>query len=213
MAARIPGAPGYSAKAARRRRARDAFCVRTICVPLGCNCACTRRFRSRARFTAPVRTTRSTSPSSSLPIRSDERTRGMSLEEKRALGHEPHGSARRERNALHLREAPEQASPAPFDTVAVPDVSEKPDWSWNWPSSSDAAHGACPRAAALDYVAGYTIANDITLREKVFRRKTDSPELGMDFVISKGAPGFLPLGRSIWCRRRSCPTRRSCVSP
>jgi 2,4-diketo-3-deoxy-L-fuconate hydrolase len=34
----------------------------------------------------------------------------------------------------------------------------------------------------------------VTLREKVFRRKSDSPELGMDFTISKGAPSFLPMG-------------------
>ncbi len=89
---------------------------------------------------------------------------------------------------------PQSSVTGPFDTVAVPDVSEKPDWELELAVVIGRRARRVSRAVALDYVAGYTIANDITLREKVYRRKTDSPELGMDFVISKGAPGFLPLG-------------------
>ena len=45
---------------------------------------------------------------------------------------------------------------------------------------------------ALDAIAGYTIANDLTTRELVFRR--DMPEIGTDWLRAKNAPGFLPLG-------------------
>ncbi|CAM5641941.1 Hydrolase OS=Streptomyces fumanus OX=67302 GN=GCM10018772_17590 PE=4 SV=1 [Streptomyces fumanus] len=45
---------------------------------------------------------------------------------------------------------------------------------------------------ALEYVAGYTIANDLTDRATVFRR--DMPQIGTDWLRSKNAPGFTPLG-------------------
>src|SRR5690606_14410687 len=50
------------------------------------------------------------------------------------------------------------------------------------------------RAEALDYVAGYVVVNDITLRERVMRRPGDMREMGMDWVASKCAPTFLPMG-------------------
>lgn len=45
---------------------------------------------------------------------------------------------------------------------------------------------------AMDHVAGYTICNDITTRDRVFR--ADSKGLGADWYRSKNAPGFLPTG-------------------
>lgn len=48
------------------------------------------------------------------------------------------------------------------------------------------------RKEALSYVAGYTLVNDITIREQVFR--SDLPAMGTDWLQSKGAPGFLPVG-------------------
>jgi 2-keto-4-pentenoate hydratase/2-oxohepta-3-ene-1,7-dioic acid hydratase in catechol pathway len=48
------------------------------------------------------------------------------------------------------------------------------------------------RETALDHVAGYTIVNDITTREWVWRR--DLPELGTDWFRAKNAPTFLPTG-------------------
>ena len=89
---------------------------------------------------------------------------------------------------------PQSAVTGPFDPIAVPDVAEQPDWELELAVVIGRRARRVSRHHALDYVAGYTIANDITLRSRVFRRPTDSPELGMDFVISKGAPGFLPLG-------------------
>lgn len=45
---------------------------------------------------------------------------------------------------------------------------------------------------ALDHVAGYTIANDLTTRDLV--RRTDLGAIGTDWMRSKNAPTFLPLG-------------------
>jgi 2-keto-4-pentenoate hydratase/2-oxohepta-3-ene-1,7-dioic acid hydratase in catechol pathway len=49
-----------------------------------------------------------------------------------------------------------------------------------------------PIERALDHVAGYTIVNDLTTRDLVFRR--DMPEIGTDWFRAKNAPGFLPAG-------------------
>ncbi|NED50656.1 fumarylacetoacetate hydrolase family protein, partial [Micromonospora aurantiaca] len=49
-----------------------------------------------------------------------------------------------------------------------------------------------PWERALEHVAAYTIANDLTAREAVFRR--DMPEIGTDWLRAKNAPTFTPLG-------------------
>jgi 2,4-diketo-3-deoxy-L-fuconate hydrolase len=43
-----------------------------------------------------------------------------------------------------------------------------------------------------DEIAGYCVANDLTVRSEVTR--ADLPALGSDWVRSKGMPGSLPLG-------------------
>jgi 2-keto-4-pentenoate hydratase/2-oxohepta-3-ene-1,7-dioic acid hydratase in catechol pathway len=123
----------------------------------------------------------------------DERTRGMTLEEKRAWAMGLM-DRRAQSGTPFIFVKPQSSVSGAYDAIAVPPVSEKPDWELELAVVIGKRARRVSRATALEYVAGYTIANDITLREKVFRRKTDSPELGMDFVISKGAPGFLPLG-------------------
>jgi 2-keto-4-pentenoate hydratase/2-oxohepta-3-ene-1,7-dioic acid hydratase in catechol pathway len=44
----------------------------------------------------------------------------------------------------------------------------------------------------MSYVAGYVLTNDITARDQV--RRTDVAAMGTDWLQSKNAPGFLPLG-------------------
>ncbi|GAB2844872.1 fumarylacetoacetate hydrolase family protein [Microbacterium insulae] len=48
------------------------------------------------------------------------------------------------------------------------------------------------REDALGHVAGYTIVNDITTRDLVFRK--DMKEIGTDWYRAKNAPGFFPAG-------------------
>ncbi len=51
-----------------------------------------------------------------------------------------------------------------------------------------------PLAAALDHVAGYTVANDISMRDLALR--TDVP-FGVDWLRSKGYATCLPMGPAI----------------
>ena len=44
----------------------------------------------------------------------------------------------------------------------------------------------------MDYVAGYTIANDVTARDRLYR--PDMRTIASDWLSSKSPPSFLPLG-------------------
>ena len=123
----------------------------------------------------------------------NETTRSMTLDEKRAWATRLM-DRRAESGTPFVFVKPQSSVTGPFDPIAVPEMREKPDWELELAVIIGRKARRVSRANALEYVAGYTIANDITLRAKVLRRPTDSPELGMDFVLSKGAPGFLPLG-------------------
>lgn len=80
----------------------------------------------------------------------------------------------------------------PNDPITLPyDVTE-PDWELELAAIIAKPARRVDRTQALDYVAGYTIVNDITSRELVER--PDIPRMGMDWVGSKNAPGFLPTG-------------------
>ncbi|GAA0954842.1 fumarylacetoacetate hydrolase family protein [Actinocorallia libanotica] len=80
----------------------------------------------------------------------------------------------------------------PYDDVVVPDWCAKPDWELELAAVIGRPAHRVSEAEALDHVAAYTIANDVTAREAVFRR--DMPEIGTDWLRSKNAPTFTPLG-------------------
>ncbi|MGW7265090.1 fumarylacetoacetate hydrolase family protein [Streptomyces sp. NPDC054842] len=80
----------------------------------------------------------------------------------------------------------------PYDDVELPAWAEKPDWELELAAVIGRTAHRVSVAEALEYVAGYTIANDLTDRATVFRR--DMPQIGTDWLRSKNAPGFTPLG-------------------
>ncbi|QFG21289.1 fumarylacetoacetate hydrolase family protein [Actinomadura sp. WMMB 499] len=80
----------------------------------------------------------------------------------------------------------------PYDDVVLPAWAEKPDWELELAAVIGRTAHRVPVEHALEYVAGYTIANDLTDRATVFRR--DMPQIGTDWLRSKNAPGFTPLG-------------------
>jgi 2-keto-4-pentenoate hydratase/2-oxohepta-3-ene-1,7-dioic acid hydratase in catechol pathway len=80
----------------------------------------------------------------------------------------------------------------PYDDVTLPAWAEKPDWELELAVVIGRAAHRISAEEALEYVAGYTIANDLTDRATVFRR--DMPQIGTDWLRSKNAPGFTPLG-------------------
>ncbi|MEU0206578.1 fumarylacetoacetate hydrolase family protein [Streptomyces canus] len=80
----------------------------------------------------------------------------------------------------------------PYDDVHLPDWAEKPDWELELAAVIGKPGYRLTTDEALEYVAGYTIANDLTDRATVFRR--DMPAIGTDWLRSKNAPAFTPLG-------------------
>ncbi|MGW3514564.1 fumarylacetoacetate hydrolase family protein [Streptomyces hydrogenans] len=80
----------------------------------------------------------------------------------------------------------------PYDDVTLPAWAAKPDWELELAVVIGRPAHQVSAEEALEYVAGYTIANDLTDRATVFRR--DMPQIGTDWLRSKNTPGFTPLG-------------------
>ena len=80
----------------------------------------------------------------------------------------------------------------PYDDVVLPAWAEQPDWELELAAVIGRPAHRVSVEEALEHVAGYTIANDLTDRATVFRR--DMPQIGTDWLLSKNAPGFTPLG-------------------
>lgn len=79
----------------------------------------------------------------------------------------------------------------PARPLLIPYDMVEPDWELELAAVIGKPARRVAKEHALDYVAGYTIANDITARELVM---SDTPQLGMDLLSSKSAPGFHILG-------------------
>ncbi|MFJ9019534.1 fumarylacetoacetate hydrolase family protein [Streptomyces sp. NPDC102259] len=80
----------------------------------------------------------------------------------------------------------------PYDDVVLPSWAEQPDWELELAVVVGRPAYRVSVSEALAHVAGYTIANDLTDRATVFRR--DMKAIGTDWLRSKNAPGFTPLG-------------------
>ena len=80
----------------------------------------------------------------------------------------------------------------PYDDVVLPSWAQQPDWELELSVVIAKPAHQVSVEEALEYVAGYTIANDLTDRATVFRR--DMKAIGTDWLRSKNAPGFTPLG-------------------
>lgn len=78
------------------------------------------------------------------------------------------------------------------EPIVIPYDVRQPDWELELAAVIGKPARRVSGQHALDAVAGFTIANDITARERVVR--PDAPQMGMDWMASKGAPTFLPIG-------------------
>ena len=76
--------------------------------------------------------------------------------------------------------------------LVLPGYSEKHDWELELAVVIGTEAFRVSRDEAMDHIAGYTVVNDITTRDLVFRR--DMKEIGTDWYRGKNAPGFLPTG-------------------
>jgi 2,4-diketo-3-deoxy-L-fuconate hydrolase len=80
----------------------------------------------------------------------------------------------------------------PYDDVILAADGEKHDWELELAVVIGRAERHVPVERALELGAGYTIVNDLTTRDRVYR--PDMGPLGSDWLRSKNAPTFLPTG-------------------
>lgn len=79
-----------------------------------------------------------------------------------------------------------------YDDVQLPDVGSNVDWELELGVVIGRKAHRVAAADAMDYVAGYTIVNDVTSRALVPR--TDIAMMGTDWFRSKNQPTFFPTG-------------------
>lgn len=80
----------------------------------------------------------------------------------------------------------------PFDPIMLPPNVKQPDWELELAVIIGRRARNVSREHALDYVAGYTIANDLSARDLLFRE--DIKAMGTDWVACKNPPSWAPLG-------------------
>ncbi len=81
---------------------------------------------------------------------------------------------------------------AATDDLTLPGYSKSHDWELELAAVIGKEAFRVTPEQALEHVFGYTMVNDITTREYVFRK--DMPAIGSDWYRAKNAPGFLPTG-------------------
>lgn len=87
---------------------------------------------------------------------------------------------------------PVSAVAGPNDPLVLPRNTQKPDWELELAVVIGRPGYGIAREAAMEHVAGYAIANDISARDLIAR--TDYKMLGTDWLRAKGQAGFLPFG-------------------
>lgn len=87
---------------------------------------------------------------------------------------------------------PIAAVAGPNDDLVLPANTQKPDWELELAVVIGKGGYCIPLDKAMEHVAGYAIANDISARDLIAR--TDYKLLGTDWLRSKGQAGFLPFG-------------------
>jgi 2,4-didehydro-3-deoxy-L-rhamnonate hydrolase len=80
----------------------------------------------------------------------------------------------------------------PTDSLQIPRHAQRVDWELELGVVIGKTARRVSRSEAMSYVAGYVLVNDITARDQV--RRADVPNMGTDWLQSKNAPGFLPMG-------------------
>ncbi|HEY3809495.1 MAG TPA: fumarylacetoacetate hydrolase family protein [Steroidobacteraceae bacterium] len=83
----------------------------------------------------------------------------------------------------------------PEDDIVLPFDMQQADWELELVAVIGKPARRVPAARALEYVAGYTVGNDLTGREMLAR--PDIPSMGHDWLAGKCAPTFLTLGPCI----------------
>jgi len=97
----------------------------------------------------------------------------------------------------------------PYGDVVLPRDGEQPDWELELAAVIGRPTRRIAVTEALDAVAGWVIVNDLTLRDKVFRRESGR------WVLTGWPPRTLRRScrpDRCWCPGRRSPTRVTCGS-
>ncbi|WP_458131893.1 fumarylacetoacetate hydrolase family protein [Pseudomonas sp. R3-41] len=126
-----------------------------------------------------------------LTVDSNVGPEGLSKEELRAWA-EDMMDQRVANGEPYVFTKPVSAISGAYDDLVLPPTTTKPDWELELAVVIGKEGYNIRAEEAMEYVAGYTIVNDISARDLIPR--TDYKMLGTDWMRSKGQPGFLPLG-------------------
>jgi 2-keto-4-pentenoate hydratase/2-oxohepta-3-ene-1,7-dioic acid hydratase in catechol pathway len=119
-------------------------------------------------------------------------TEGMNPTQLRAYAEEMM-TRRRLEGSPYVFSKPASVLSGAFDAIVIPSFAKQPDWDLELAVVIGAPARHVKKADAMRYVAGYTIANDITNRDWVWA-KGDMKALGTDWLSAKSCPTFLPVG-------------------
>ncbi|MFF3505437.1 fumarylacetoacetate hydrolase family protein [Streptomyces sp. NPDC003247] len=85
-----------------------------------------------------------------------------------------------------------RALTGPYDDIVLPALGEQHDWELELALVIGREGRNIPAEEAMDHVAGYTISNDLTTRDRLYR--PDLKAIGTDWFTAKNADTFLPTG-------------------
>ncbi|MFC4504359.1 MULTISPECIES: fumarylacetoacetate hydrolase family protein [Streptomyces] len=80
----------------------------------------------------------------------------------------------------------------PYDDIVLPALGEQHDWELELALVIGKAGRNIAEADAYDHVAAYTVCNDLTTRDRLYR--PDLKAIGTDWFTAKNADTFLPTG-------------------
>jgi 2-keto-4-pentenoate hydratase/2-oxohepta-3-ene-1,7-dioic acid hydratase in catechol pathway len=82
------------------------------------------------------------------------------------------------------------------EAILIPRISTKADWEGELAVIIGKAGKNIPRMEAMEYVAGYSVANDVSFRDLQFSTRSDNAAvaLGSNWVKGKGLDSSFPLG-------------------
>jgi 2-keto-4-pentenoate hydratase/2-oxohepta-3-ene-1,7-dioic acid hydratase in catechol pathway len=119
-------------------------------------------------------------------------TEGMNAEQ--LFAHATEMMTRRKREgAPYFFNKPVSTVTGPFDPIILPAAAKQPDWELELGVYIGKSARHVKAANALEYVAGYTIVNDITDRFLMWR-KDELKSMGTDWISGKSSPTYLPTG-------------------
>lgn len=124
-------------------------------------------------------------------IISEAKADGMPLAEAQAYG-EKMMDERAETGEPYAWTKANSSITGPYDPIILPKDVQQPDWELELALVIGKTGYRIARDQAMNHIAAYAIANDVTARDTLYRK--DMPKIGTDWLNSKCRPTFLPFG-------------------